>query len=223
MLMVVMLAFSGVAAQIPQALLAGIALKMGVEIVDWGFLKRAHRISISGALILYLVIALTVPVDLIAIVGIGLFIANILTINKMSALQSKSVESVSTGDGDLMIPDEEKALLDQGKGQVLLFQLNGAMIFGVAKAIAREHNAIRDCKAVIFDHTEVSHLGVTAALAVENAVEEAIEKGPQVFVVGAADTKQRRLEKLGLFNRLPAERTSLSRHQALQQAVASLT
>jgi SulP family sulfate permease len=106
---------------------------------------------------------------------------------------------------------------------VLLFQLNGAMIFGVAKAIAREHNAIRDCKAVIFDLSEVSHLGVTAALAVENAVEEAIEKGRQVYVVGAADTTRRRLEKLGLFQKLPSERTSVSRFEALQQAVSGLS
>ena len=221
-LMVVILAGGRLAAQIPQAVLAGIALKVGVDIVDWGFIKRAHRISISGAVIMYLVIALTVLVDLIVAVGVGVFIANILTIDKMSALQSKSVKSVSTGDGDLMIPEEEKAGLDQGKGQVLLFQLNGAMIFGVAKAIAREHNAIRDCKAVIFDLSEVSHLGVTAALAVKNAVEEAIEKGRQVFVVGATETTQRRLEKLGLFQKLPSDRTSLSRHAALQQAVANL-
>lgn len=221
-LMVVILAFSGVAAQIPQAVLAGIALKVGVDIVDWGFLKRAHLISIKGALIMYLVIALTVLVDLIAAVGIGVFIANILTIDKMSALQARSVKSVSTGDGDLMLADDEKALLDQGKGQVLLFQLNGAMIFGVAKAIGREHNAIGECKAVIFDLSEVSHLGVTAALAVENAVEEAIEKGRQVFVVGASGTTQRRLEKLGLYKKLSADRTSLSRRDALQQAVAGI-
>jgi sulfate permease, SulP family len=221
-LMVVILAFTGVAAQIPQAVLAGIALKVGVDIVDWGFLKRAHLISLKGALIMYLVIALTVLVDLIAAVGIGVFIANILTIDKMSALQSKSVKSVSTGDGDLMLADDEKALLDQGKGQVLLFQLNGAMIFGVAKAIGREHNAIGECKAVIFDLTEVSHLGVTAALAVENAVEEAIEKGRRVFVVGASGTTQRRLEKLGLYKKLSAEHTSLSRRDALQQAVAAI-
>jgi SulP family sulfate permease len=222
-LMVVVLVFSGVAAQIPQAVLAGIALKVGVDIVDWGFLKRAHRISISGALIMYLVIALTVLVDLIAAVGIGVFIANILTIDKMSALQSKSVKSISTGDGDLNISPEERQLLDQGRGQVLLFQLNGAMIFGVAKAIGREHNAIGDCRAVVFDLTEVSHLGVTAALAVENAVEEAIEKGRQVYVVGASGTTQRRLDKLGLYRKLPAERTSLSRGEALHQAVAALT
>jgi SulP family sulfate permease len=140
----------------------------------------------------------------------------------MSALQSKSVKSISTGDGDLAISDDERQLLDQGRGQVLLFQLNGAMIFGVAKAIGREHNAIGDCKAVVFDLTEVSHLGVTAALAVENAVEEAIDKGRQVFVVGASGKTQRRLEKLGLYQKLPVERTSLTRRDALQQAVSAL-
>ena len=221
-LMLVILAFKDLASQIPQAVLAGIALKVGVDIVDWGFLKRAHLISLKGALIMYLVIALTVLVDLIAAVGIGVFIANILTIDKMSELQAKSVKSVSTSDGDLMLEEGEKLLLDQGRGQVLLFQLNGAMIFGVAKAIGREHNAIGDCKAVVFDLSEVSHLGVTAALAVENAVEEAIEKGRQVYVVGATGTTQRRLEKLGLFKKLPVERTSLSRRDALAQAVAGL-
>jgi SulP family sulfate permease len=221
-LMLVILAFKDLASQIPQAVLAGIALKVGVDIVDWGFLKRAHLISVKGALIMYLVIALTVLVDLIAAVGIGVFIANILTIDKMSALQARSVKSVSTGDGDLLLKSDERVLLDQGKGQVLLFQLNGAMIFGVAKAIAREHNAIGDCKAVIFDLSDVSHLGVTAALAVENAVEEAIEKGRQVYVVGASGTTQRRLEKLGLYKTLPAARTSLSRRDALAEAVAGL-
>jgi SulP family sulfate permease len=221
-LMLVILAGARLASQIPQAVLAGIALKVGVDIVDWSFLRRAHRISIKGALIMYLVIALTVLVDLIAAVGIGVFIANIITIDKMSALQSQSVKSVSTGDDDLLIPEEEKALLDQGLGKVLLFQLTGAMIFGVAKAIGREHNAIGDCRAVVFDLSEVSHMGVTAALAVENAVEEAIDKGRQVYVVGASGTTRRRLEKLGLFAKLPQDHTDLSRREALERAVAGL-
>ena len=222
-LMLVILVGAQLAAEIPQAVLAGIALKVGVDIVDWDFIHRAHRISRNGALIMYLVIGLTVLVDLITAVFVGVFIANILTIDKMSALQSQAIKSVSTGgDDDLDIPTDERKLLDQGNGQVLLFQLTGAMIFGVAKAISREHNAISDCKAVVFDLSEVSHLGVTAALAVENAVEEAIEVGRQVFVVGASGTTRRRLEKLGLFNKLPAERTEIDRREALRTAVMGI-
>lgn len=221
-LMLVILVGAPLAAEIPQAVLAGIALKVGVDIVDWDFIKRAHRISLNGALIMYLVIALTVLVDLITAVFVGVFIANILTIDKMSALQSEAIQSVSTGDGDLEISDDERELLNQGHGKVLLFQLNGAMIFGVAKAINREHNAISDCRAVVFDLSKVSHLGVTAALAVENAVEEAIDVGRQVFVVGASGTTRRRLEKLGLFSKLPAERTEIDRREALRTAVAGI-
>ena len=221
-LMLVILVGAPLAAEIPQAVLAGIALKVGVDIVDWDFIKRAHRISLNGALIMYLVIALTVLVDLITAVFVGVFIANILTIDKMSALQSEAIQSVSTGDGDLEISDDERELLNQGHGKVLLFQLNGAMIFGVAKAINREHNAISDCRAVVFDLSKVSHLGVTAALAVENAVEEAIEVGRLVYVVGASGTTRRRLEKLGLFSKLPAERTEIDRREALRTAVMGM-
>ncbi len=218
-LMVVILGASGLAAQIPMAVLAGIAFKVGIDIIDWDFLRRAHRLSLKGALIMYGVILLTVLVDLIVAVGVGVFVANILTIDRMSALQSKAVKSVSTGDGDIELTPTERRLLDRANGEVLLFQLNGAMIFGVAKAIDREHNAIGDCKAIVFDLAQVSHLGVTASLALENAVQEAVEKGREVFVVGATGTTRRRLEKLKMFELLPADHTELSRAEALERAV----
>ena len=139
---------------------AGIALKVGIDIIDWDFLRRAHHLSVKAALITYGVIALTVLVDLIAAVGIGVFVANVLTIDRMSALQSKRVKTISTTDDDVELSVDEQQLVDQASGRVLLFQLAGPMIFGVAKAISREHNAIGECEAVIFDLHEVSHLGV---------------------------------------------------------------
>ena len=47
-LMVVILALTGVAAQIPQAVLAGIALKVGVDIVDWGFIDALTNLGGSA-------------------------------------------------------------------------------------------------------------------------------------------------------------------------------
>jgi len=221
-LMLAIVAGSGLVAQIPLAVLAGIALKVGFDIVDWGFLKRAHRISLKGALILYLVIGLTVLVDLIVAVGVGVFLANVLTIDRLSRVQSKAVQSISTADDHVALPQPEKALLEAGDGRVLLFQLNGDMIFGVAKAIGREHNAIGHCEAIVFDLSTVSHLGVTAALALENAVEEAVEAKRHVYVVGAEGTTRKRLEALKLFQLLPAEHTQLSRADALAAAVQAI-
>ena len=222
-LMLVVLLAAPLASVIPLAVLAGIALKVGIDIIDWEFLKRAHHLSPKAAVITYGVILLTVLVDLITAVGIGVFVANVLTIDRMSALQSKKVKTISTTDDDVELSAEEHSLLDQAAGKVLLFQLAGPMIFGVAKAISREHNAIGNCQAVVFDLSEVSHLGVTAAIALENAVKEAMEVGRQVFMVGATGSTENRLRKLKLLDRLPARHITSDRLEALQLAVAELT
>lgn len=220
-LLVVILGAANLAATIPLAVLAGIALKVGIDIIDWSFLKRAHQVSIKGALIMYGVILLTVLVDLIAAVGVGVFVANILTIERMSTLQSESVRTITDADDAIQLNANEKRWLDEGNGRVLLFQLSGPMIFGVAKAISREHNAIADCDAIVFDLSNVPHLGVTASLALENAVKEALEKGRQVFIVGAAGQTHRRLEKLNLFSLIPPNHLYMDRAEALKDAAAT--
>ncbi len=218
-LLAVILVAANYVAVIPLAVLSGIALKVGIDIIDWNFLKRAHQVSIKGSLIMYGVILLTVLVDLIAAVGIGVFIANILTIERMSALQAESVKTITDADDAVLLTPNEKRWLDEANGRVLLFQLSGPMIFGVAKAISREHNAIQDCDAIVFDLSEVRHLGVTASLALENAVKEAVEKGRRVFIVVAAGQTKRRLEKLKVFGLIPPEHLYRDRAEALRSAV----
>ena len=221
-LMLVILLAAPLAAQIPLAVLAGIALKVGFDIIDWSFLQRAHHLSIKAACITYGVIALTVLVDLIWAVFIGVFVANVLTIERMTALQARGVKTISTTDDDVELPEDQQALLDQAGGRLLLFQLTGPMIFGVAKTISREHNAIEDCEAVLFDLTEVSHLGVTASLALENAIKEAVEVGRSVYLVVMNGSTRNRLEKLKLLELLPENHVSEDREEILRRAVGEL-
>lgn len=219
-LLVVILGAANLAATIPLAVLAGIALKVGIDIIDWDFLKRAHHISIKGSLIMYGVILLTVLVDLITAVGIGVFVANILTIERMSEIQAESVQTITDADDAIRLNSEEKRWLDEANGRVLLFQLSGPMIFGVAKAINREHNAIQDCDAIVFDLSDVPHLGVTASLALENAIQEALDEGRQVFIVGASGQTKQRLSKLNIFGQIPTNNLYMNRTDALQNAVS---
>ena len=109
---------------IPLAVLAGIAFKVGIDIIDWHFLKRAHLISGKGALITYGVIILTVFVDLIAAVGIGLFIANVMTITRLSELQAQDVNAITGPDHpDIEVPEDEQDLLKQIGDKVLVLYL----------------------------------------------------------------------------------------------------
>ncbi|MGF1514435.1 MAG: SulP family inorganic anion transporter, partial [Elainellaceae cyanobacterium] len=222
-LLVVILGASGLAATIPLAVLAGIALKVGIDIIDWSFLKRAHQISTKGALIMYGVILLTVLVDLVVAVGVGVFVANVLTIDRMSRLQStQGVRTITDADDAIRLDANEKRWLDEANGRVLLFRLSGPMIFGVAKAIARERSAISECDAIVFDVGDIPHLGVTASLAIENAIKEAIDERREVFVVGAAGQTRRRLESLKVFDMIPPDHQYMDRTEALRAAVTSV-
>ncbi|MBD2395036.1 SulP family inorganic anion transporter [Cyanobacterium aponinum FACHB-4101] len=204
---------------IPLAVLAGIALKVGINIMDWGFLRRVHKISWKATAIVYTVIALTVFVDLMVAVGVGVFIANIMTIEKLSELRSKSVKMVSTADDEITLNPEEKQVLDLAGGRVLLFHLDGPMIFGVAKAISREHNAISNYDVLIVDLSQVPLLGVTSSLALENAIQEAVDNNHEVFIVGATGKVRSRLEKLGIAGLIPEYHWMSDRLLALQEGL----
>ncbi|MCA1903763.1 MAG: STAS domain-containing protein, partial [Cyanobacteria bacterium KgW148] len=171
------------------------------DILDWSFLKRAHVVSKKGTFIMYGVMALTVFVDLIVAVGVGVFIANILTIDHLSQFHSQNIKAITdTDDSADSIPmtAAEKELLDRGNGRILLFYLSGPMIFGVAKAIAREHRAMGDASVLVLDLQDVPRLGVTASLAIENMILDACSRKLTVYVVGAAPKVKQRLISLGV-------------------------
>lgn len=219
-LFIVVLWAAPLTSAIPLAVLAGIVLKVGINIIDWGFLKRVHKISWKAAGIVYGVVLLTVFVDLMIAVAVGVFIANILTIENLSKLQSNAVKAITDADDQIVLTDEEKHILDVANGRVLLFHLSGPMIFGVAKAISREHNAIANYDVLIVDLGEVPILGVTSSLAIENAIQEAIDQGREVIVVGATGKIKSRLEKLGIAGLIPGHHWMGDRLTALQEGLA---
>ncbi|MGD1859515.1 MAG: SulP family inorganic anion transporter [Leptolyngbyaceae cyanobacterium] len=224
LLMVVVLGAAGLIAPIPLAVLAGIAVKVGFDILDWSFLKRAHSVSWKGTMIMYGVLFLTVFVDLIVAVGVGVFIANILTIDRLTKLQAEGVKTITDADEDedLQMTPEEQTLLDRAEGRVLLFHLSGPMIFGVAKAIAREHNAMKDHDVLVLDLHDVPILGVTASLSLENMIQDASDNDRPVFIAGASEQALKRLEKLGVRRFVPEDHIVDTRPMALQRALSLL-
>lgn len=166
------------------AVLAGIAVYVGVNILDWAFIQRAHKISLQGMAIMYGVMLLTVFVDLIVAVGLGVFISNILVIERLSREQARQVKAISDADDDdVPLTESERKLLDKANGKVLFFYLSGPMIFSVSKAITRQHSSVDQYQAMILDLTDVPMIDVTVGLALENAIRDAQEAHCEVYLL----------------------------------------
>jgi SulP family sulfate permease len=219
-LLVAVLALAPMLSVIPMAVLAGIAVKVGVDILDWSFLGRAHRISTSATVVMYVVLAMTVLVDLIVAVGVGVFVANVLTIERLSNLPSTRVTTVDPA-GEPIVSEEERKILEAAEGQIVLFHLSGPMIFGVAQAIAREHAAMdRRGKILIVDLADVSMIGTTVGLALENVIRDAHAAGKTVYVAGATADTRERLRRIGVMDFVAGERDT--RGEALSEAAGLL-
>lgn len=225
-LIVVVLWAAGLTAHIPLAVLAAIAVKVGIDIIDWGFLRRAHKVSLRGAFIMYGVIGLTVLVDLIVAVGIGLFVANILTIRRLADLQEESVMVCRTGGEAAAVSnliESERELLQRGDGKIGLLCLSGPLIFAAAQTLTRQAPSLQDAKALVVDFSEVKHLGVTTALALETILRDGRRNDAQISFVGLHGQPERRLEKMGVLELVSAELRVDQRSVALQGAYESLS
>ena len=201
-LLVVLLGAGPMAEAIPTALLAGILIKVGLDIIDWGFLLRAHRLSVKTAALMYGVLLMTVFWDLIWGVLVGMFVANLLTVDAITQTQLEGMDEDNPIDGGETrgrdLSTEEERLIEACGNQLMLFRLRGPMSFGAAKGISSRMGLVSNYKVLILDISEVPRMGVTAALALERMVQEAEALGRLPFVAGANQRLQERLEKFGV-------------------------
>ena len=221
-LLIVLLGAGPLAAQIPTALLAGILIKVGLDIIDWGFLLRAHRLSGKTAVLMYSVLLMTVFWDLIWGVLVGMFIANLLTVDAITQTQLEGMDADNSPDvaagrhHDLNA--EEKALVHRCGNALMLFRLRGPLSFGAAKGISARMGLIQNYKILILDITEVPRIGISASLAIERMVQEAQTSGRTILIAGANSKLQKRLRQFSVHGELVA-----SRQEALQIAAKDVS
>ncbi|PHI38713.1 sodium-independent anion transporter [Pseudoalteromonas sp. GCY] len=209
---------------IPMAVLAGIAVYVGFNILDWSFIQRAHKLSVSQMAIMYGVMLLTVFVDLIVAVGLGVFISNVMIIERLSRVQANHVKAISDSDSDEDVPltKKESELLDKANGKLLFFYLSGPMIFSVSKAIARQHRKISEYKAMVLDLSDVAMIDVTVGLAIENAITDALDANCSVFIYSPNLETTDKLKRLNIHDRLGDRAFCDSREIALSQAIDTM-
>ena len=79
---------------IPLAALAGVLVKVGWDIIDWRMLARFHRLRREHLIVMLATLCLTVFVDLITAVAIGLIAGGMVHARRLGRLELDSVVSV---------------------------------------------------------------------------------------------------------------------------------
>ncbi len=223
LLLAVVVSLAPLAEQIPHAVLAGILVKVGYDILDVSYLKRAHQGPRWDLALMAIVLGLTVFVDLITAVAAGVVLAALAFVKQMADAQLRSFG------GELPVPldtsPEESALLRQAAKRLTLFDFGGPLSFGAAADLGhhvRERVKGNQAEAIVLDFSRVPFIDVSAARAVETIGCDARQAGRRVFMSGINDDVRGVLAGLDADHCLPKDTSFKTRLEALQAAVAYL-
>jgi SulP family sulfate permease len=206
------------AEHIPLAVLAGILLKVGWDIIDWDYLKRLRGAHRTGILIMATVLVLTVLVDLIMAVAIGIIMAALISASKMSDVQLKQFSVVGKDWESLPLDKEESSLLAKGKGRILLIRFTGAFSFCSAKAISRAVPEFQDERVVVIDCCEATGFDTSTVMTIDALVQRSLSQNIAVVVAGEGREATSLLARMRVLDAVPAENRLPGRIAALRRA-----
>ncbi len=191
----VVLGLGSIASVIPHAALAGVLIKVGVDIIDLSYLKRAHRGPRWDLLLMALVLGLTVFVDLITAVAAGVVLAALAYVRQVAKTQIDDLLSRPLTASS----DEEVALINELKSRITIFEFGGPLSFGAAADVGhhvREHYH-DNMHGIVLDFQRVPFMDVSAALAVETIALDAHHSGKQLFITGMSEEVAGTMRSLG--------------------------
>jgi len=200
-LLVIVLGAGPVAAHIPHAVLAGILVKVGTDIIDWDYLKRMKSAPKTGVVIMFTVFGLTVFVDLVTAVAIGMIMSSFLFMQRMADLQLNSITAITSPGEESPLSEEEAQILQEANGRILLFRIVGPMSFGAAKSTARRLARFDEYDVLIIDLSDVPQVDFTSCRALEDMLHGAQDTGREAFLVGCKKQVCQILTKQGVINK----------------------
>ncbi len=222
-LAMIVLGFGPAVSVIPHAALAGILLKVGIDVIDWRFIKRWHRAPRTDLVLMLVVLVLTVFVDIITAVGVGIVLASLVFVKDMADVQIQSIKTIVDDiDHELLTTDEATAFRKLN-GRAAILHLAGAMSFGAANEMMRRIVSVKPVDVLIIDLTDVPSIDGSAALTLEEIIQRALDVDQAVLVVGMQFGVARVLGRLGALDGVREATRFSTRIDAITAALDSLS
>ena len=218
-LLAILLGLGPYVESIPLAALAGVLIKVGWDIIDWGLLTRLQRIKREHLFVLLTTLLLTVFVDLISAVAIGLIVAGLAHAGQLENLELDSVVSVPLLDQMFLYEGEEVEGVDPFEARVGMVALRGSFTVASSKKLVRTISLdIKDHEVVIFNFTDATYIDDSAAMVIKQLIEVATEEDTESIVIGLSGDVAETLDALDVLREVPDERIVENLDQAREIA-----
>ena len=204
---------------IPLAALAGVLMKVGWDIIDWRLLARVHRIRREHLFVMLMTLGLTVFVDLVTAVAIGLIAAGMAHARQLEQLELDSVVSVPLLDRTFLSGQGAEAAVDPYAARVGLVALRGSFTVASSHKLVGVIGAdIKDHEVVIFDFSGATYIDDSAAMVIEQLLEVATKEQTEFIVMGLSGSVANTLQTLNILQQVPEDQIVATLDEARRAA-----
>jgi SulP family sulfate permease len=195
-LLAILLGLGSLVGQIPNACLAAILFKVGIDIFDYRILPVLRKLPTTDLLVFIIVLCVTVYQDLMIAVAIGVLFAFISSIKEIrltiSATFSHTIAPLLNS--DFLLKEQNSKELK--KLEINVLQPKGPLFFGSTESLINTYISSSKHKILIIDMSYVTMIDLSGVYTLEDIINGAKSRGIKVFVSNAKLNIQTILENL---------------------------
>ena len=212
-LLLILLFLGPLTKHIPMACLAGVLVIVSYNMSEWRTFKSLMKNSRSDVAVLLTTFLLTVIFDLTIAIEIGLLLALVLFMKRMSEVTHITVakDQLDLSNEGEIYHEEEKLIVPQG---VEVYEIDGPFFFGVANKFDECMKTIRMRKVPFMDTTGLHNLESLYRLSTKEKI--------QVILSGVNEQVRATLVKSSFARTIGEENICSNIHEALKRAEVCL-
>ncbi|MBI4534022.1 MAG: SulP family inorganic anion transporter [Candidatus Melainabacteria bacterium] len=215
-LLAVLVGLGPVAGQIPLACLAGVLISVGISIMDYRGLRSMRKAPREDVAVMLMVYFLTVFVDLIIAVGVGVALACTLFAKRLSDAKLCKIDTLESLEH---LHQVSQTLTSDLRSSIYFYTFNGPLFFGEVKNFTQVVDEFGQARYIILRFSNVSIVDQTGAYALEEAIEKWESSGVKVLFTGLHGPVRQTLEDVGVIHKIAMENCFDHSEEAIEAIV----
>ena len=184
------------AQEIPIPVLAGILITVGIGIIDYKGFRHIKSVPRTDAIVMLIVLGMTVFVDLIQAVAVGLILSSILFMKQMSDQLSSEVKVLPLKENCRQWWKEN--IPESIADNIYVKHFPGPLFFGFAPALQAMAESLPNIRVVIFRMMNVPHIDQTGLYALEEVILSLEKRNIAVVMTGLQTQPYLMLKRINL-------------------------